>query len=107
MNRVMLSSRPSCIIVSFFLCLFCSLFVLSSPSVHALVEAHFARMLFLVQHAVVVGWLDVVVSSLHVIHLITASVRLTRHVVDDVGVSTAHAVGCKAAGVRQAMRLMR
>jgi hypothetical protein len=63
-------------------------------------------MLFLIQHAVVVGGLDVVVSSLHVVHLITASVRLTRHVVDDVGVAAAHAVGCKAARVRQAMRLM-
>lgn len=76
-------------------------------SVHALVEAHLARMLFLIQHAVVVGGLDVVVSSLHVVHLITASVRLTRHVVDDVGVAAAHAVGCKAARVRQAMRLVR
>lgn len=47
------------------------------------------------------------VSPLHVVHLITASVRLTRHVVHDVGVAAAHAVGCKAAGVRQAMRLVR
>lgn len=65
-------------------------------SVHALVVTHLTRMAILVEHTVV-GWLDVVVTSLHIVHLIAAilRLRLARYVANGIGMTTAHAVGCK------------
>jgi hypothetical protein len=54
-------------------------------------------MAVLVEHAVV-GWLDVVVTSLHIVHLVATIVRLrlARYVANGIGLTTAHAVGRKA-----------
>lgn len=66
-------------------------------SVHALIVTHLTRMGILVEHTVV-GWLDVVVTSLHIVHLIATIVRLgvARYVANGIGMTTAHAVGRKA-----------
>lgn len=49
----------------------------------------------------------VVMVSVHLKHLIATIVLLTRHAVHDVGLSTAHAVGCEAARMRESMVLLR
>lgn len=63
-------------------------------SVHALIVAHLAHVAGCIEHAVVVRWLDMMLSSLHIIDFIA---RLARHVADAIGLHTAHTVSCEAA----------
>jgi hypothetical protein len=83
-------SYPSCMVYPFYV-------ASVKLSVHALIVTHLTRMAVLVEHAVV-GWLDVVMTSLHIVHLVATIVRLrlARYVANGIGVTTAHAVGRKA-----------
>lgn len=63
-------------------------------------------MIVLVKHATSVRCLDGVMVSFHLKHLVATGMWLPVHVVHHVGVATAHAVGCKASWVIQAMVLL-